>query len=226
MRQGTSLQRWIPVTGIVFIPLFIVGIMLADQPLSGRNSFELVDFYRDTGNRVQVLIGGYVLTVAGLVLLPFLNHLRSVIQEAEDERLLSVGAYGTGLVFVGLFLAGAAASTAIPAGIHFDETLQTELPSADVALYMPALGFTLIFLMGMFTAGVMFVTTALASFQYKLFPSWFAWLSIVCALVLLLAALSPFLSLVALPVWLLATSVVLLRRRPAQRSSPGSMVST
>jgi hypothetical protein len=136
-----------------------------------------------------------------------------------EEHGLSQIASGAGIVFVALLLAGAAASTAIPAGFYFDGTRETSLPNPDVTLYLPALGYTLIFLMGMIFAALMIATTTLASFRYGLFPSWFNWLSIVCSLALLLAAPFSIFSF-SIAVWFVGASL-LLTRRAAEQREPG-----
>ena len=209
MHTLVSSRRLLSLPGIVFSVLFLAGISLADQPLSDRSGLELTAFYRDAGNRIQVLLGGYILTLACIVLLLFLTHLRNIMRSREnEEHYLSQGAFGAGIVFLALLLAGAAASVAIPAGFYFDETRQTSLPDPGVTLYLPALGYTLIFLMGMIFAAVMIATTTLASFRFGLFPAWFNWLSIACALALLLSAPFSIFSF-ALLIWLVGASLLL-----------------
>ena len=213
MRQDGSRQRWVPLTGILFSAFFVVGIILADQPPTYRNDIELIAFYRDAGNRLEVLIGGYFLTLAGVILLPFLGTLRRVIEAAEGQGELLAGLVSSsGAVLVGLVLAGAAASVVVPAGVYFDDNRETPLADPDLARYLTALGYTLIFLMGMFVAAVVIATTALASYRFSLFPSWFKWLSGACVLALLLSAPFEILGL-ALPVWLTVASVLLIRRQ-------------
>jgi hypothetical protein len=139
---------------------------------------------------------------------------------------LSQGAFNAGIVFVSLVLAGAAASVVIPAGFYFDQTRDTSLPSPDVAHYLPALGYTLIFLMGMFFAALMIAMTSLAASRCGLFPSWFKWLSIVCSLALLLAAPFSIFSF-AMAVWFVGASLFLMgdstergEHKPREDSSP------
>ena len=219
MQTLVSNRRLSSLSGMVFAVLFFVGVLLADQPLSGRSGLELTSFYRDAGNRIQVLMGGYVLTLASIVLLLFLTHLREVMQSLENQRhFLSQGAFNAGIVFVSLVLAGAAASVVIPAGFYFDQTRDTSLPSPDVAHYLPALGYTLIFLMGMFFAALMIAMTSLASFRCGLFPSWFNWLSIVCSVALLLAAPFSIFSF-ALAIWFVGASL-LLSGKSMERGEP------
>jgi hypothetical protein len=103
-----------------------------------------------------------------------------------------------------------AAAVTIPAGFYFDDTLQSGVPSADIARYLPALGYTLIFLMGMFVAAVMIAITTVVSFRRHVFPTWFNWLSLLCAVALLFAAPFTILSL-ALLIWVVGASLYLLR---------------
>jgi len=63
-----SLSRWGPVAGIVFVPLLIVGLLLANSaPDTSKDpAAKFVAFYSDAGNRAQVLVGMYVVMLAAL----------------------------------------------------------------------------------------------------------------------------------------------------------------
>ena len=211
MQQDAAWQRWVPLTGILFVILFIIGFGIMDLPGLDDSDADVTAFYSDSDNRVRIIIGAYILAIAGVALLIFVNRLRRVIQDAEGDRpRLATGAFGAGIVFVVAFLVAVSATVAVPFAVEFDE--YTQVPNADLARFLPAIGYVLIFVTGMFAAILMIATTALASFRYALFPTWFNWLSVVCAIVLLFAAL--FFPILALFIWFVAASFVLMRRQP------------
>lgn len=61
----------------------------------------------------------------------------------------------------------------------------------------------------MFAAIAMIVPTSIAALRSGVLPRWFGWLGLDCALVLLLAVV--YLPMIALPIWLLAASLVCFR---------------
>ena len=138
-----------------------------------------------------------------------MNRLRFIIQEAEGGRpLFATDAFGAGLVFVAVFIGSAATFIALPLGLEIGSG--REVPSAQLALLLPDLGFALI-VVSMFSAILMILATTLASIRHSIFPAWFNGLSIVCAITLIFSAV--FFPLIALPVWLIAASIVLVRRQ-------------
>ena len=60
MQQDASWQRWIPLTGILFVILMFIGAGLMDLPTSDDTDSEIRGFYTDSGNRVQAIIGGHI----------------------------------------------------------------------------------------------------------------------------------------------------------------------
>ncbi|HEY7268477.1 MAG TPA: hypothetical protein VH951_01500, partial [Dehalococcoidia bacterium] len=64
-----------------------------------------------------------------------------------------------------------------------------------------------------FAGTMMIFGTAIATRRFNLFPGWFFWLSIVCGIALFFAA--AFFPLIALGIWMIAASIVLMRHQPA-----------
>ena len=212
MQQDAAWQRWVPVTSILFVILMFIGGGLMNLPNTDDSDREIRAFYTDSGNRVQAIIGGHILAIAGVVLLVFVNRLRLIIQNAEGGRpLLATGAFGAGIAFAAIFIASAATFIALPLGIELGN--EREVPSAELALTLPDLGFALI-VMSMFPVVLMIGVTTLASFRYSIFPAWFNWLSVVCTIALIFSAV--FFPLIALPIWFIAASIVLVLKQPAE----------
>lgn len=61
------MPSWFPgFAGVAFAILFVAGSLILDDP-GHDDSEEIVnDFYGESGNRVRVLIGSYLLALSGL----------------------------------------------------------------------------------------------------------------------------------------------------------------
>ena len=128
---------------------------------------------------------------------------------------------GGALLFVGALWAGAAALAAIPAAQVFGST--PHLQTADLGRFLPAIGYVAILLFGAFGAIAMIDSTAIVIMRTGALPKWLAWLGFVAAVVLLFGVL--FLPMIALPIWLIAASVVLFRL-PSLGAEPVAVVPT
>jgi hypothetical protein len=221
----TGWQRWIPLTGILFVILFVGAIFLVSLPGGDDSEQEVLDWYTDSGNRTSAVIGAYLLVIASLFLVVFVNHLRYVIQDAEGGTpLFATGAFAGGVGAALCLIVAAMAFAAVPATVEFgDEPPPT---SVDVPRALNSLGFGLQLVGMMFMAIIMILATAVASFRYRLFPTWFNWLSVICAIALVFAVI--WLPGIALPIWLVVASILLFQRQPAtaRQTLPGVSASS
>jgi len=83
------------------------------------------------------------------------------------------------------------------------------LKVADVARYLGAAAFGAILLCGAFAAIALIDAASVVIMRTGILPKWLAYLGFVAAIALLFAVV--FLPMVALPIWVLATSIVLFR---------------
>jgi hypothetical protein len=152
-----------------------------------------------------------------LFLLWFASGLRQRLRLAEgpEGRLANV-ALGGGVLLVGLLWVGAAALAAIPAGVEFGDA--NDLTNADVARFVPSIGFGSILLFGMFGAIALIDATSVVIMRTDVLPRWFAYLGFVCGVVLLFGVV--FLPVIALPIWLIAGSIVLFRQPEGSAAAP------
>lgn len=208
--QQAGWQRFIPFTGVLFVILFIIGFMLGTGPESDKTDKDLLDWYADSGHQNMSIAGAYLLAIAGVAMLLFINRLRGVIAEAEGARpIFAPFILAGGAVFVATLAVAAASFAAVPAGVKFgSEPMPT---SADVARFLPQLGYGAVLVLGMFPLIFAIFTTAYASMRLNIFPSWFNWLSVISGIVLFFAAL--FLPLIALGIWVLAGSWLLMKHQ-------------
>ncbi|MEK6251791.1 MAG: hypothetical protein AABM43_07580 [Actinomycetota bacterium] len=200
---------WTPVAGFAAALTFIVGVMFAaNSPDSGDPDAKILAWYAKHSNRVGVIVGVYVLMFLGLFLLWFASGLRQRLRAAEgpDGRLSDV-ALGGAIICVVLVWVGAFALAAVPAGQSFGGA--PPVSNADVARFLPQIGFGAILVGGMFGAIALIDAASIVIYRTRVLPRWLAWLGFVCAVALLFGAV--FLPMIALLIWLVATSIALSR---------------
>jgi len=207
------------IVGIVFVVLFVVGVLLlgANTPESDASDADITSFYNDDGTHALIVIGFYACVVASLAFLGFVGHLRGMLRSARQDSGLVFAAASAGVVFAAALITASAAMASVSGAILFGD-VDTARIGLDAAQMFPQLGFGLLLIGGGLSASFLIAITTLVSWRSSLFPAWLNWLGVVAAIALLGGLL--FLPMVALPIWVLATSIVLLtRREPAASAS-------
>jgi hypothetical protein len=200
---------WTPIAGVLAAITFVVGLIFAaDSPDSNDTDAQVLAWYAKHDHRVGILVGAFVLAFCGLFFLWFASGLRQRLRAAEGPggRLANV-ALGGAILFVGMLWVGASILAAIPAAQAFGST--PPLQVADVARFLPSAGFGAILVFSAFGAIALIDATSIVIMRTGILPKWFAWLGFVATVVLLFGVL--FLPMIALPIWLLAGSVILFR---------------
>jgi hypothetical protein len=201
---------WTPTAGILAAITFLVGVvMVSNTPDSDDNNAQIISWYADHGHRVTVIVGAFILAFFGLFLLWFAAGLRQRLRVAEGpEGRLSNVALGGAVLLVGMLWVGSSLLASIPAGQSVGGA--TALTVSDVGRYLPQAGFGAILLFGMFGAIALIDATSVVIWRTGVLPRWLAWLGFICGVVLLFGVF--YLPMIAVPIWLVAASVVLYRR--------------
>jgi hypothetical protein len=200
-------DRWTRIAGFAAAVTFVVGVLFAtDSPSSDDSNAKVLAWYAKHSHRVGVVVGVYVLMFFGLFLLWFASGLRQRLRAVEggSGRLANVS-FGGAVLCVTLVWAGAFALAAIPAGETFGGA--TAISNADVARYLPQMGFGAILVGGMFGAIALIDAASVVIYRTSVLPRWLAYLGFFCGVVLLFGAV--YLPMIALPIWLIAASVAL-----------------
>jgi hypothetical protein len=211
-------DRWTPIAGVLAAVTFVVGLMfIANSPDSGDTDAQVLAWYADHGHRVGIIVGAFLFAFCGLFVLWFASGLRQRLHAAEGPggRLANV-ALGGAILFVGMLWVGGAALAAIPAAQSFGDT--PPLKVADVARFVPSVGFGAILVFGAFGAIALIDATSIVALRTGILPKWFAWLGFVATIALLFGVV--FIPMIALPIWLVAGSVILFRL-PSAEAEPG-----
>src|SRR6476469_2357775 len=205
--QQPPRDSWTPVAGLLAAVTFVVGlIFVSDSPNDNATDAQVLAWYAKHSHRLGIVVGAFILAFCGLFVLWFAAGLRQRLRAAEGPggRLANV-ALGGAILFVGMLWAGAAALAASPAAEAFGST--PNLQVADVARFLPAAGFVAILIFGAFGAIALIDATAIVTMRTGVLPRWLALLGFVATVALLFGVV--FLPMIALPIWLIAASVVL-----------------
>jgi hypothetical protein len=223
MRSLRKAAMLTAVVGAAHAVLFLVSwLLLSDLPGASASTAEITEYYSSPSSRRVTLVGLYLMPFAGIAFIWFVVALRMWI-EGSSRRvniLLSNIQLATGIVYVALFFAAAAASSVLAASVEFSNG---EIDPV-VAHQFPEFGSTLMVVFALRMAAMFVFTTSTIGRAGHVMPAWFAWSGYAVGLFLLLSAsLEPWLALV-FPVWLLVLSAIMLQR--ASRIPPDRMIAT
>jgi hypothetical protein len=199
-----GLERFAPLTGIGFVILVVVAVIVGGEtPDADDGIVKVVNYWKD--NQDQAIASAIIAGFSAAFLLWFAGVLRAVLAIAEGPpaRLANTAFAGAVVGTVGwLLLIGftfVAADTADDVAPQVTQTVS--VLQAD--FFFPlAVGFA-----------VFLLASGLALVRTGVLPSWLGW----TALVLGLACLTPggFFAIVLMLVWIAVVSVMLFTRTPA-----------
>ncbi len=201
-------ERLAPLSGVVFVVLFLAGALLVNNYDYLPPGSEVQRFFTDNATRLQV--AGYVGLVSAAFLIWFAGSVRHSLRPSEGGTgRLSAVAFGGGVAAGALValafsvLLVAASRGGSDAGISVDGA------AVFYDLYGTAGGSALPVAMA-----VLIGATAVVVFRTKVWPSWLAWTGAVLAL----GSLSPiaYIFIGVDLLWILVVSILLYARgRPA-----------
>ncbi len=215
--------RWAALAGILFAITFVAGLMLVGPgPDTDSSDQEVIDWYSDSGNQKTYLLGVYVVMVAGLSSVVFVAvGLKPLMKRASrndgDVALASV-VQPAFTVMAAMLMVGAFALAAVGVQTMFDGSTRT--PDAGVARFLPGLGYGAMLVGGGLSAAMAVAAASMHALRTKWLPTWLGWVGLACS-VLLLGAIV-FMPVVALPLWVLLVSVVLLMRGDKAGAAAGA----
>ena len=209
-RTGTTwpMDRYAPLTGVAAVACWIVGLIIMGDLSNKDKGTELLAYYKAHDGRI--LFGTIIWVLGTLLFVWFLGSLRSRLLAAEggDGRLTAL-AFGGGIataICIALNV-GPDAAAAISKD-DLDASAARAIHTLSDAFFLGAEYFLVILLMA----------TALLALRTRVFPAWYAWLSLLIALVLLIGIIGWAALIFAFPIWILIT--VFLLWRPATATRP------
>ena len=205
-----SLEQWAGLAGVLYVVLYVVGIILAEggQPDTGSAPARLRSYWADSGHRDRVS-AGWALTVLGLFFfLWFLSSLRTTLRRLDGDGVLTTVATLGGAVYAALALAAMAVNVALKtmSDDTYRHTVYPELiHAADDTWYV-------LHATGGIGAGAMMIAASVAASRAGLVPPWAGWIGAIAG-VLALGSIV-FLPQFLIALWLLLAGVLLFLRSP------------
>jgi hypothetical protein len=208
--MGRHSERWAPLGGIIFVLLMFVGtFFVADVPDADAPAQEIADYLADSDNHTRNIIGAYIWVLGALSFLWFLTRLRSVLRGAEGGTgLLSNIVFGAGVLYSAFMITSAVAFAAVAYAVGLRDA---PVSDPDLVRVLPEMAWALLLLGGGFAGLFLVLIASVVIFQTRVLPRWLAWLGFVVAIVLVFDVI--YVNIVPFLVWVLAASIVLLRRR-------------
>ena len=206
------------VAGIVFAGLFVASIVLLRSAVGRSLSIQTVIGNAAGRKSTAAVAGLYLAFFAGVAFLWFMAVLRDRIGRREDKFFATVF-LGSGLLFVAMFLAGAAALGGLAAGARFGTG--TALDAAVVG-YARSLGYTFLLVFATKAAGVFTIVTSTMLLRLARWPRWTGYSGYAAALVLILSVTFYEPVILLFPAWVTVMSAyVLLSGSPSGVSPAG-----
>ena len=209
-----SVERWAASTGIGFAILLLVGGLIPGSPKKYNASAADISSYL-THKHKELLIGGILFGVAYVLFLWFLASFAGMFRDAGQGRLATV-IYGAGVATVALAAVGDGVGVALAKLVYVDD------PKTVQALY----GLQSFFYGRLFwTVTALALATVLAVRRSRAMPDWYAWLTLVAAVLFVIAGValkshgffSPsgaagFIGFLAIVVWIALSSLLLVQK--------------
>jgi hypothetical protein len=196
-------ERYAPWTGVLGVVLWVAGFLIVSRGFIAQDATpeQVLALYQTNGG--PLIAGSFIFMLGTLAFVWFLGSLASSLRSAEGGvgRVASI-AFGGGLAMAvcALLLPSGGMAVALAAG-----TISPT--SADALHRLPG-----VFYIGVeLFAAVLVAATGLVALRTAVLPRWFAWLSLLLALVLLIPPVGWAGVLVGVPVWTLLASLLLIR---------------
>ena len=204
-------------SGIAFVVLFVVSFLLPGQPPDpGDSQATWVAYTLDKTKELK--ISAMLFGLALVAFIWFMGSLGTALREAGEQRLAAV-AFGSGVATAAIALVATSFQAAMAWRIAANEPTLTRA-FADIQWAVMTLA--------SFTVAAFIFATAIASWRARIFPPWYNIGSDIVALAVLFAGgalrydgfYSPtggyaFITLIASLVWIIVTSVFVMRRASA-----------
>lgn len=207
------MRRWSPLSGIVFVVLFVVAAALLGE--TGETPQEVQEYYLE--NDTRIFAAFFILLASALSFLWFAGTLKDALSRpGVDGPLASVG-YGAGVVTSAMLVVGAAMFAA-PAEIGDDAESGIQLDPAAADIFDTSSYFLLTG--GIAISSLLVLATSVIGLRTGAVPRWLALVGFVVAPVVFFAPF--FLPVLAFFLWVIAVSIVLLMS--GRRAEPAPVV--
>jgi hypothetical protein len=206
-----SWARYAPLSGLVFVALFVASIIVGgfDSVGTDDSTLKVIKFWHD--NDSQQIASALLGALSMVPFLWFLGVLRSTLRVAEGGTgRLSATAYAGGIVLVSFALVDGALQFATADSVGDVPATVTQTLSVLYSDFF--LGFPV-------GAGTLLLATGLVLLRSRVLPMWLGWFALALGIVSFLGPIGFFAFLVFL-VWLVIVSVLLYQRGEPAATPP------
>jgi len=202
-RFGAGLARWASLGGILYVVLFVIGVILMfdGEPSSDASPAKVIAYYSKSSHRDKIAIGWIIAGLGIFFFLWFLSSLRRTVRrlEGDDGFLTGLTTIG-GAIYATLAFAGIAVNMGIRT-MSDDTYHHTVYPglihAADDAGYV-------LHATGGAGAAAMIIAATLAGMRAGAIPTWAGWLGVIAGILALGSII--FLPQAAIGLWILIVS--------------------
>jgi hypothetical protein len=209
-------DRYAPLTGVLAVVLWVIGIIIYQTAVDMKNPATLLDSYRNEEG--SILLGGFIWLLGTFFFFWFLGSLRAFLAAIEGGVMrLTAIAFGGGLAagIFGFALPGPDMAAAIADGADLSG------PAAEAI----RISGDVFFIGAEMSAAVLLAATGIHALRTGSLPRWFGWVSLVVALALIILPIGWAAMLFAFPLWVLFVSY-LLWKKSADTTAAGVPVTT
>lgn len=203
------LERFAPLTGVLAVTLWVVGVVLIDRGIPGdKSSGSEIAAWFDAKSGT-ILLAMTLFGVGSAAFMWFLGTVAARLRAASGDARLPAIMFVTGAVAIALVTMGPgsyAAGALAYSSLGLNRTLQ---PDAAEVLFVLGQGF---FVAAEFIAVACMGAAGLAILRSDTFPAWLGWVSIALAVILIVTPIGWVALYLGIPLWTLVTAVVLYRR--------------
>jgi len=202
------------IAGLVFGVIYLIAFFVVSQiPAADASAEETIEFYTSQGNRRLVtIVGAYLVPVGGITLLWFtaaMRHRVASLTTRQDELLSSVQLLSAAL-YVAMLFSATAVVTAPAIAIESGVITVREIAEEKTLLVV---GESIFVVFALRAAGVFIAAGTTRAWRSGLIPKWFAIVSYLLVLVLLLTVARFRVVTLLFPIWVMVMSVVVLTYR-------------
>jgi hypothetical protein len=204
--------RFTSILGAIYSILFLLSMLIiSNEPSVHASDQEVIDYYSNTDHRRLILLAGlYLLPFSAVAFLWFVVLLREWISYSVHRlsRLLSNVQLLSGISFITLSFAAAAATTVTAASVEFSSSSINSSLTREFPFY----GHVLLNIFGMRMAAMFIMTSTNIARAAGVLPKWFIYVSFAVAIFLFLVATTSTWVVLVFPIWVLSLSAILYHR--------------
>jgi hypothetical protein len=194
--------------GIAFVLLVLgwaIVLIASSRPGADASAEDIQSFFGPDGDSGWLFLSSLFLGLAGLVFLPFLGSLRSILRRAEGGTgRLSAVAFAAGVAFTALLFVKNSIDLGVASAVQWQD-LEVDPRAWQLldGLFGGLLAHEGVAL------GVLIGATSVISLRTSVFPRWLAWSGVVVAVLSVFTALLFGVPIILDLVWLVALSVLI-----------------